>query len=52
MTLEEGYEAARLVMINALAVLKEEIGSLDNVERIVKVLGWVNSAPDFTSSPR
>lgn len=52
LTLEEGYEAARLVMINALAVLKEEIGSLDNVERIVKVLGWVNSAPDFTQQPQ
>ena|SRR5690606_7633340 len=52
LTLEEGYEAARLVMINALAVLKEEIGNLDNVERIVKVLGWVNSAPDFTQQPQ
>lgn len=52
LTLEEGYEAARLVMINALAVLKEEIGSLDNVARIVKLLGWVNSAPDFVQQPQ
>ena len=51
LTLEEGYEAAKLVMINALAVLKQEIGSLDNVVRIVKVLGWVNSAPDFDRQP-
>lgn len=51
LTLEQGYEAARLVMINALAVLKQEIGSLDRVERIVKVLGWVNSAPDFVQQP-
>lgn len=51
LTLEEGYEAAKLVMINALAVLKQEIGDLDNVVRIVKVLGWVNSAPDFDQQP-
>lgn len=52
LTLEQGYEAARLVMINALAVLKQEIGSLDRVERIVKLLGWVNSAPDFVQQPQ
>lgn len=51
LTLEEGYEAAKLVMINALAVLKQEIGDLSRVERIVKVLGWVNSAPDFVQQP-
>lgn len=51
LTLEEGYEAAKLVMINALAVLKQEIGDLSRVERIVKVLGWVNSAPDFVHQP-
>lgn len=51
LTLEEGYEAAKLTIINALAVLKSEIGSLDNVVRIVKLLGWVNSAPDFVKQP-
>lgn len=51
LTLEEGYEAAKLVMINALAVLKQEIGDLSRVERIVKVLGWVNDAPDFVQQP-
>jgi len=51
LTLEQGREAARLTILNALAVLKQEIGSLDNVVRIVKLLGWVNSAPDFNQQP-
>jgi enamine deaminase RidA (YjgF/YER057c/UK114 family) len=46
-----GYEAARLVMLNCLASLKEEIGELDRVTRIVKMLGMVNSAPDFGQQP-
>lgn len=51
LTVEEGYEAARLVAINQLAVLKAELGNLNRVKRIVKVLGMVNSAPDFTQQP-
>jgi len=47
-----GYEAARLVMLNCLAALKEELGSLDRVRRVVKLLGMVNSAPDFTDQPK
>ncbi|GMV06175.1 MAG: LysR family transcriptional regulator [Gemmatimonadota bacterium] len=50
-SIEEGYEAARLTAINQLAVLKEILGSLDRVVRIVKVLGMVNSAPDFVEQP-
>jgi enamine deaminase RidA (YjgF/YER057c/UK114 family) len=46
---EEGYRAARMAAINALAVLRAELGSLDQVVRIVKLLGFVNSAPGFTS---
>lgn len=48
----EGYEAARLVGINQLAALKAEIGDLNRVKRIVKVLGMVNSAPDFVDQPK
>ncbi len=48
---ETAYEAARLVMLNCLASLKEEIGELDRVTRIVKLLGMVNSAPDFGQQP-
>lgn len=51
LTLEEGYEAAQYCVLNALAHLKAEIGSLDNVVRIVKLLGWVNCTPDFTKQP-
>jgi enamine deaminase RidA (YjgF/YER057c/UK114 family) len=50
-TIEEGYEAARLTAINQLAVLKEMLGDLDRVVRIVKVLGMVNSDPDFVEQP-
>lgn len=51
-TLEQGYEAARLCALNALAVVKALAGDLDRVARIVKVTGYVNSAPGFTDQPR
>lgn len=51
LTIEQGYDAARLVAINQLAVLKAELGNLDRVKRVVKVLGMVNSTPDFTNHP-
>lgn len=51
LTVEEGYEAARLVGINLLARLKAELGDLDRVTRVVKLLSMVNSAPDFTQPP-
>lgn len=46
-----GYQAARATVLNALAALRAEIGSLDRVRRIVKLTGWVNSAPGFTRQP-
>ena len=49
---EEGIEAARQVGLTILATLKSQIGSLDRVERIVKVLGMVNAVPDFASHPK
>lgn len=45
---EQGKEAARLVMLNMLATLKEELSELDRVEQVVKLLVLVNSDPDFT----
>jgi L-ascorbate metabolism protein UlaG (beta-lactamase superfamily)/enamine deaminase RidA (YjgF/YER057c/UK114 family) len=51
LTIEEGYEAARLTAINQLAVLKAMLGDLSRVVRVVKVLGMVNSAPDFVDQP-
>jgi enamine deaminase RidA (YjgF/YER057c/UK114 family) len=47
LTLEQGQEAARLVGISLLSSLKREIGDLNKVSRIVKVLGMVNAAPTF-----
>lgn len=51
MTVDQGYQAARSVAINHLAVLKAELGDLKRVTRIVKVLGMVNSDPAFTQQP-
>ena len=52
MDLETGYEAAKLTMLNCIASLKIELGDLDKVKRIVKLLGMVNSTPDYTDHPR
>ncbi|MDA5107797.1 RidA family protein [Brevibacillus thermoruber] len=51
-TVEVGYLAARQCMLNLLAVVKREIGELSKVKRFVKLLGFVNSAPDFTDQPK
>ncbi len=51
-SLDEAYEAARLCGIGLIAALKSEIGDLTNVERVVKLLGMVNAAPDFTDHPK
>lgn len=50
-SIEEGYEGARLTAINQLAVLKDMLGDLGRVRRVVKVLGMVNSTPDFVEQP-
>ena len=52
LTVEEGYEAAKIACINGLAILKSEIGILDGVRQIVKVTGYVASAPDFYYQPK
>lgn len=51
LTVEEGYEAARIVALNQLAVLKAELGELSRIKRVVKVLGMVNCSPDFGNQP-
>ena len=51
LSVEEGYEAARLTGINILARLKEAVGDFDRVRRIVKLLCMVNCTPDFTQPP-
>lgn len=47
-----GYDAARIAALNALAAIKSVIGDLDNIDQIVKMTGFVNSAPDFTDHPK
>jgi len=49
LTKEEGYEAAKSIALQHLAVIKKEIGDLNKVVRIVKVLGMVNAPSDFTA---
>ena len=49
---EEAAEGARIIMLNRLAVIRDEIGSLDKVTRIVALNGFVNSEPDFTGHPQ
>ena len=51
LTQEEGYAAARLTAINQLAVLKEMLGDLNRISRIVKVTGMVNATPGFGNQP-
>ena len=51
LTTEEGYEAARLTGINIIARIKGELGDLDRVNRVVKMLGMVNSDPAFNQQP-
>jgi enamine deaminase RidA (YjgF/YER057c/UK114 family) len=51
LTLEQGYEAARLTALALLGSLKGAIGDLGRVERVVKLLGMVRCTPDFGNTP-
>lgn len=51
LSVEQGYEAARMCTLGCLAAIKTLAGSLDNVVRVVKVLGMVNVAPGFDNTP-
>jgi enamine deaminase RidA (YjgF/YER057c/UK114 family) len=50
--IEEGQQAARLVALNMLATIRETVGSLDRIERVVKLLCLVNSMPEFGDQPK
>ena len=52
MTLEEGKDAARQVGLAILATVRDTLGSLDKVKRLVKTLGWVNCTAEFTDQPK
>ena len=51
-SVDQGYQHARAVGLALLAVMKAELGSLDKVKRVVKVLGMVNAVPEFTDQPK
>ncbi len=51
-TEEEGHQAARQTGLTILSTLQKELGSLDKIDRLVKVLGMVNAAPDFKNHPQ
>ncbi|MBO9599632.1 MAG: RidA family protein [Cohnella sp.] len=51
LTADQGRQAARQSAINTLAALQAHLGDLDRIERIVKLLGFVNSSPDFALQP-
>ena len=51
LTVEQGYEASRIALLNALAIVRSEIGSLDRVRRLVRMVGYVASAEGFVQQP-
>ncbi len=52
MTVDEGYAAARVAALAILATVKAEAGDLDNVKRVIRLFGMVNSTPDFAEHPK
>jgi enamine deaminase RidA (YjgF/YER057c/UK114 family) len=52
LSIEQGMEAARVALLNGLAIIRSELGSVDHVKRIVKMVGHVASAPGFTDQPQ
>lgn len=52
LTVEQGVEAARVAVLNGLSIVRSEAGLLDRVKRIVKMVGYIASAPDFTDQPQ
>ena len=51
-SIEQGYQSARYAAINELAMWKAVIGDLDNVVRVVKMIGYINAAPNFRDAPK
>lgn len=52
LSIEQGVEAAKVAVLNALAIVKAEAGSLDRVKRVVKMVGHIASASGFTDQPQ
>jgi enamine deaminase RidA (YjgF/YER057c/UK114 family) len=52
LSIEEGYECARVAALNCLAAVKSVVGTLDRMKRVVRVVGFVSSAPGFGDQPK
>ena len=52
LTLEQGKDAAKQVGLAVLATVKDTLGSLDKVKKLIKTLGWVNCTTEFTDQPK
>ena len=52
LTLEQGYEAARICALNALSIIHAEVGTLDRISQMVRLAGFVGSAGGFTDQPQ
>lgn len=52
LTLEEGYECAKMTVLNCLAAIKSVIEDLDRIKQVVRVTGFINSAPGFVEQPK
>jgi enamine deaminase RidA (YjgF/YER057c/UK114 family) len=52
LTIDQGYEAAKVTAVSMLSTLKAELGDLNKVKRVVKVFGMVNCTPEFTDQPK
>jgi enamine deaminase RidA (YjgF/YER057c/UK114 family) len=51
LSLEQGYEAAKLCLLNALAVIRQQLGTLDRVQQVVRMVGYVASTAEFIQQP-
>ena len=51
-TLEQGYEAAKVAALNALSIIKSSLGSLEKVRRVVRLVGYVASVEGFNEQPK
>ncbi|KAG7386231.1 hypothetical protein PHYPSEUDO_000552 [Phytophthora pseudosyringae] len=51
LTPEQGYDAAHYVALSLMATLKQEVGDLDKIKRVVKLVGFVNCVEGFTQQP-
>lgn len=52
LSIEQGMEAAKAAVLNGLSIIRSEAGSLDRVKQIVKMVGYIASAPGFTDQPQ